>query len=176
MRRFPGIDKFSKEQAVKAKLSLQCRTHSHMQNQGSESNGSLMRISPLIVFCVNLETDDDILEAVENEISLTHPDTKVVKAAQAFVLAIVYIIRTSDPQLAYSKAEDFVKNKSNCEDLYKFWWQEVVEKDVVMEASGKQMGWVKIAWTYAFLFLKNWTKQKEQAEKEQINLYVFILT
>lgn len=43
------------------------------KNHNSESNGCLMKLSPLVLYCLNL-SDLEIEKVVRAEVALTHPN------------------------------------------------------------------------------------------------------
>jgi ADP-ribosylglycohydrolase len=109
----------------------------------SESNGGLMRITPLAVFC-SLMTDDKLVEKiVKSEQSLTHSNKTVQDAAVAYVLAIKCLIRGGTHIDAFD-----ITNEN--EDL-----QEYVAAIDDRVPGNERMGHAKIAWSYAFYHLKN---------------------
>ncbi len=67
----------------------------------SQSNGSLMRITPLVLYCLKLENDEDIIQAVRSEVSLTHSNETAQVAAIIWVLTLKEIINTGDPKKSY---------------------------------------------------------------------------
>lgn len=71
------------------------KSNSFRFNTGSESNGSIMRITPLVIYCINLN-DEEIEKIVETDISLTHSSKIVDKAAVTYVIAAVECINTGD--------------------------------------------------------------------------------
>ena len=75
------------------------KDNSYRFNIGSESNGSLMRITPLVIYCIHL-TDDEIEKIVETDISLTHSSKIVDKAAVTYVIAAAECILTGDSKKA----------------------------------------------------------------------------
>lgn len=131
-------------------------------NMNSESNGCLMRITPLAVWCRNL-SKEDIKKAVEVDVKLTHPNETVVEACYYWVLALVKLINFPDNpsftknenikirmKTVYDEMENLIKQTQNKDILE--WWQ-TVQNEEIMDANVK-MGWAKIAWTYGFIFIK----------------------
>lgn len=73
---------------------------------GSESNGSLMRITPLAVFLHRVEDMDTFVRAVRSEVSLTHREILIQHAAVAYCLAIKMLIQNPGKrELAYETAK-----------------------------------------------------------------------
>ncbi len=67
-----------------------------------------MRITPLILFCFKLEFQSEIISAVKAEMQLTHSDPVVLDAACAWVIAIIDLIKTGNPDSSYKSAEDYI--------------------------------------------------------------------
>lgn len=61
------------------------------RSQTSQSNGTLMSISGMAIWCRNL-TQQEIEQAVREFTILIHPNPVVVQANTAYVLAIVYLL------------------------------------------------------------------------------------
>ena len=70
-----------------------------MEGQKSQSNGSLMRTTPLAVWCSKLENDEDVHIAVQREVGLTHQEEIVQTAVTIYVLAIRYLLNKEGLQL-----------------------------------------------------------------------------
>ena len=62
------------------------------KNYASESNGCLMRITPLAVWCHNLP-DDKLKEAAEKEDEITHPSANTQAACYLYCLCIKHLIQ-----------------------------------------------------------------------------------
>ena len=60
-------------------------------NSGSQSNGSLMRITPLAVWTHKL-SEDDLEKAVRAEVTFSHPNETAQRAAVCYCLCIKYLI------------------------------------------------------------------------------------
>ncbi len=72
----------------------------------SQSNGSLMRITPLAVYLANLEDDATFAHAVRSEVSLTHSNRTAQDAAVCYCLAIKVLINSlGDREAAYARAK-----------------------------------------------------------------------
>jgi len=129
-------------------------------NQLSESNGCLMRITPLAIWCRNL-SEKDIKKAVKAEIRHTHPSKIVLKACFYWVLAIVKLMNLVDKpdkteeeniKLRMETVYEEIKSKIQFEKEMDDWWKLVEENKYI--SANDRMGWMKIAWTYGFIFLK----------------------
>jgi ADP-ribosylglycohydrolase len=73
-------------------LSQKMRKMVYNFNQTSQSNGSLMRITPLAIWCSRLEDEMDVEAAVKEDVTLTHLDETVIDAAVIYVLAIRFLL------------------------------------------------------------------------------------
>jgi len=69
-----------------------CTASASKHNQKSESNGGLMRITPLAVFCAKLTNQNDIEKVVRAEQALTHPNIMAQDAAIGYCLGLTHLI------------------------------------------------------------------------------------
>jgi ADP-ribosyl-[dinitrogen reductase] hydrolase len=73
----------------------------------SESNGSLMRITPLAVFLSKVENKKDFAQLVKAEVSLTHSSEIVKEAAVCYCIAVQSLLKEGclgDRNKAYEEA------------------------------------------------------------------------
>ncbi len=70
-----------------------CTESAFQNNQKSESNGGLMRITPLAVFCSKLENENDVEKAIRGEQAMTHSRNIAQDAAVGYCLGIRHLIR-----------------------------------------------------------------------------------
>eukprot|EP00347_Sterkiella_histriomuscorum_P010277 403376918 len=113
-------------------------------NVSSQTNGCLMRITPLAVWCQNL-SDEELFEAVKLQTQLTHCHPNAVRACQLYCLAIKHLINNpGDAAGAYLVA------KSMAGDIAS--WFEAIETGQLPPAT-KNIGHSKIAFTYSFHYL-----------------------
>lgn len=104
-----------------------------------------MRITPLAVFCHNL-SKEDLKLAVYLQTYLTHSNEIALEACFLYCLAIQHLIKNpNDNKGAYEKA----KKESI---LLKTWFDEIESQR--FPNSKEKIGWLKIAFTHAFSFLK----------------------
>jgi ADP-ribosylglycohydrolase len=81
------------------------RNKNNIENNTSQSNGSLMRISPLAVYVSNIKSNEVIEEVVRAEVSLTHGNPIVQLSAVAYCLAIRDLINGKNRVTAYNTAK-----------------------------------------------------------------------
>jgi ADP-ribosylglycohydrolase len=119
----------------------------------SESNGGLMRISPLAVYCSTVADDGLVELMVRSEQSMTHSNTTVQNAAIVYVLAIRSLIRDKSSEDAFEKVYRFKSirdwigmGNANLNDY-------IAAIDDRIPAN-EHIGHAKIAWSYAFYHLK----------------------
>ena len=121
---------------------------SENMNRDSLSNGALMRITPLAVWCLNLKSKEEIFKAVELENKITHSNMIVCLADFIYVLAIRWLIKKEgDIKYAYRKINGFLnsENDPNWEEI-KNWWMDAHKP---LMPAYPNIGYMKIAWTYA---------------------------
>ena len=119
------------------------------QAEASQSNGCLMRVSPLAVFCHRLPMQETFT-AVCEEVKLTHSNLTVQLACAFYVLLAAELIKGSERRAAYEQVKEFVAGKSNGEFAE---WLLQVEKEKCDVVPHRPAGWAKIAFVYAVRFL-----------------------
>jgi len=115
----------------------------------SESNGSLMRITPLAVYLSLIEDNKIMEEAVCAEVSLTHSNEIVQYASIAYCIAIRELINGKGRKEAYETAKNWGLSKNN--EKFTEWFNLIdnrVEYNTI-----HRMGWVKIGFLYSFFYL-----------------------
>lgn len=117
--------------------------------ESSQSNGCLMKISPLIVWCRNLNPEE-IFRAVWEEVGLTHSNSTVRIACAFFVIVGVGLINGESRQNSYLRTKDFMGDKINQEVRE---WILEIEKDDCDVPVNKPAGWAKIAFIYSMRYL-----------------------
>lgn len=80
-------------------------------NWNSESNGCLMRITPLAVWGYRLQPED-LYEAVKLQTALTHSNKTAIDSCYLYCFAIGHLINHGDPQLAYKLTKEEAKKYS----------------------------------------------------------------
>lgn len=118
------------QRALKKKLfefgSNTCKrtfTRVFLLNQGSQSNGCLMRITPLAVWGYRL-SKEDLYKAVLYETRLTHCNEVAIEACQLYCYAISLIMNGEEDRI---KVYDMVKADSH----YTKDWFDELEKDIL---------------------------------------------
>jgi len=81
------------------------RNKNNIENNTSQSNGSLMRITPLGVYISNIKNNDLVENVVRAEVSLTHGNPIVQLSSVAYCLAIRDLINGEDRITAYNTAK-----------------------------------------------------------------------
>jgi len=123
---------------------------SALKSHTSQSNGGLMRITPLCVWTSKLSREE-IIRAVREETRLTHSNETAQNVSIAYVYTINYLLNHSgEYEQAYQKCKEIV-NELNDQDI-KSWLSEL-EKGILPPAHEK-MGWVKIAFLYSLHYLR----------------------
>ena len=117
----------------------------------SQSNGSLMRMTPLCIWTSRL-SKDDLIRAITEETKLTHPNQSAIDVNIAYAFTIQHLLQNKgDYQGAYQKCKEileYIKSKE-----VKVWIQELEMNE--LPAVNKKSGWAKIAFIYAMYYLKN---------------------
>lgn len=133
-------------------LAKLCISSAKGANTHSESNGGLMRITPLAIWCSKL-SDADLSRAVSTELSITHPSLTVHEAGISYCIAIRHLVNNlGDMKGAYKKVKEYVMKNDKCRLIS---WLNTIEKGENLPLATENMSWVKIPWTYTMYFLKN---------------------
>ena len=82
------------------------------KNQNSLSNGSLMRMTPMVIFTADLQNENQIKEAIEKEAGQTHPNQLVKDCQFLYALAIHYLLKNPTDENRAQNAFDLVYKKS----------------------------------------------------------------
>ena len=100
------------------------KSAAYENNQKSLSNGSLMRITPLIVWGSTLDDPFEFYKAIKADVEFTHPNRLVHDAIFLYGIAIQYLLNNpADPsrsQNAFGKAlrlSDSIANHSTKENV-----------------------------------------------------------
>jgi len=122
---------------------------SYRANKSSESNGCLMRATPLGVWAHKL-SDAQTVEAAIFECSMTHSNQTVQHACACYALAIGHLLKhPGDRQGAYARAKAYALSTNEGGILS---WIRNIDSEPPMPGSPK-IGWAKIAFTHAFRHL-----------------------
>ena len=120
--------------------------------EDSQSNGCLMRITPLGVYVSKIEKIEKLEEVVRAEISLTHANKVVQNACICYCIALKELIANWEKDerrdIAYNAAYTWAEKK----DRTVLKWFTPLKKN--LPNANKQSGWAKIAFAYAFYYLK----------------------
>eukprot|EP01016_Furgasonia_blochmanni_P037303 TRINITY_DN4373_c0_g1_i4.p1 TRINITY_DN4373_c0_g1~~TRINITY_DN4373_c0_g1_i4.p1 ORF type:complete len:447 (-),score=23.48 TRINITY_DN4373_c0_g1_i4:629-1969(-) len=126
----------------------------------SESNGGLMRSTPLAVWCHRLASNEDVLKVCQKEQGMTHPHPIAHLATASYVIAIKTLISSNgDRTKARASALDFLlsqkdKSTSYAQHVEKmFGWLEEI-RDIGPGAATHHIGWLKFGWAFSMLALK----------------------
>ena len=124
-------------------------------NGKNQSNSGFLRMVPLAVWSARLQNEGDIENVVREEISLTSPNKIVIDAAICYCLAIRHLIMNKEDHIgAFELVDKWIK-KNGEESGIEEWWA-IVQSNELVDANVDQTS-LKIAWTYAFSFLKEWS-------------------
>jgi ADP-ribosyl-[dinitrogen reductase] hydrolase len=97
-------------EAVTVGISAALRSVARSSAPNSQSNGSLMRISPLALFGHKL-SDEELLKCAEREISLTHSHPVSVLTSQVYLLLLVQLIRSGGDRMgSFHHARDWLQS------------------------------------------------------------------
>jgi ADP-ribosyl-[dinitrogen reductase] hydrolase len=131
-------------------------------NHTSNSNGCLMRATPMSVYCRKLP-DDKIYDLTKADVNLTHLNPIWVQAVTCYNIAIAHLINNEgDAEGAIDRVDNYIKSnidvnkEKTCKKLVEHWesiFKAKSEADLI-EANNKGIGYVMIAFVYSFFYLK----------------------
>lgn len=125
--------------------AAECIRNSQKYNAPSESNGGLMRATPLAVYCATINDVNEVIKLARVEQSLTHSNKTAQDAGISYVLAIRHLIRErGDVRGAIDIVKKFVQDQEG--DIHTYLDQ--LYRPLL--PGNERIGWAKIAWTYAF--------------------------
>jgi len=129
-------------------LANRARRKAHLENKPSQSNGGLMRITPLAVFCLRL-SEDEIDAVAKMETSLTHPNKLAQIASSCYVKTLVYLIKNQeeDRMNAYYYGKRVAKG-TELEEIF-----DDIEHGIEPQTTVKP-GWLRTAFYYSYKYLK----------------------
>lgn len=131
------------------KLSLAMRNGARKYNSNSKSNGSLMRLTPLILYCINM-SDLHLVNMVISDTTLSHPNKTCIDCNIVYAITMKALIHDLSPEKAYSWAHV----RQNDEVLS---WLEISnDKDEMkyLQVGTMTIGFVKWAFILAFYHLR----------------------
>ncbi|OMJ95016.1 hypothetical protein SteCoe_1714 [Stentor coeruleus] len=137
-----------------------------IHNKDSQSNGSFMRSSPLAVFCRKL-TFAELKEVVIDDVCMTHSNKIVQDTECLYIRFISYLIQ--NPKDKDNAIIDLFNclNEVDNENTRK-WIQDAFSSQPMN--TNDQMGWVKIAFDYAFKQIRKHEINFTQAISEILSL------
>ena len=163
-------------------------------NQWSQSNGSLMRATPMVVY-TSLLDQKYIKDAIEKDTAFTHPNQTVKDCIYLYAIAIHYLMKNPTEEnraqnafdLAYKKSENMESyyNDDNEENSPKIWLDIAIELEKAAQENGKlvnkhlpknilccrtKTGWIQRAFVLSFYYLLR-SKEYKKEGKEDYHLY-----
>ena len=130
--------------------------HKHVQkcNHASCSNGSLMRATPLAVFCHRLP-EEQMLQVVATEVGFTHCHTDVITAIQIYCLGIGKLLNGVSAKDTFEQCLKFAEEKQM---LTVVAWLQLAQTmtptcDVSLLNPAKKIGWLKHGFVLSFMHL-----------------------
>jgi len=124
---------------------------SALKSYTSQSNGGLMRITPLCVWTSKL-TMNEIIKAVREETRLTHSNETAQNVSIAYVYTINHLLNyPGEYEQAYQKCKEIVTEVLRDADIAD-WLREL--ENGILPLAHEKMGWVKIAFLYSLHYLR----------------------
>ena len=125
--------------------AAECIHNSKKYNAPSESNGGLMRATPLAVYCATIDDENEVIHMARTEQSLTHSNKTAQDAGISYVLALRHLIRErGDIRGAFGATERFANEQGGGILTY------LDQLSRPLLPGNERIGWAKIAWSYAF--------------------------
>ena len=114
-----------------------------------------MRATPLSVWAHKLSTAK-IEEVTKYDVNLTHSHQACVVAVSAYNVAIAHLINNlGDRKGAIEAVAKYLKESGDAD--VKEWFEEAMnakDESEMISASPHKIGWIRIAFTFSFYFLK----------------------
>jgi len=124
-------------------------------NADSQSNGALMRVSPISIWAMNC-TDDIIAHYARQDALLSHPNKVCQDCNALYCIALVYLLNhPKDNQGCLQHIQEYIqKNKQIIHSDVQEWFQQSQQEDLPDDFNPeKSIGWVRWAFTLSFHFL-----------------------
>jgi len=127
---------------------MMVHTNSFVGLRENQSNGALMRATPIAAFFYE-EPDVVVAAMARDDALLSHPSPVCQDANAAYCVAIAYLIRGRSPQEAFSAAEAVVTNET-----VRSWLADAKNQkttaDIVVDMERNNIGWARWGFTLAF--------------------------
>ena len=134
-------------------------------NQGSKSNGSFMRASPLAVWGRRLPVDD-LVQLVHEEAGFTHSNETVKQAESYYIICMAHLIQNpQDKAGALRAADNYLRG---CNEEVKEWVNDSLG-ELPMPGT-PNMGYVKIAFDHTFRQLRKDDIDYDRAIEEVLSI------
>jgi len=174
----------------KAPDPLDIKEEARGYNQKSQSNGSLMRSTPLAVFCHNMKIPDTkdsvtpsfnsedwqghrdcVFEAVKLDTTFTHPNETVHYVGGLYIYMITLIINGVPLGEVYQTIIDDIEKSADekYKDIISGWVRESEVDEV--GSLDKQMGWMKHAFVCCLRCLRLAAQKQESNEELNSRFY-----
>ncbi|KAL4454741.1 hypothetical protein ABPG74_021946 [Tetrahymena malaccensis] len=147
------------------------RLNTKNQNRHSQSNGGVMRISPLCVYLSKQTDQQAIRKYVYAEQTLTHISKPALEAAYVYVRIVTNIIKGLNATQVVQDLTNYFQDECKDEDV-KDWWESNLNKTEYQEAV-LSMGWIKHALTQCFVALNILSKLEKEGAVEQVKQEIY---
>ena len=127
-------------------------------NEGSQSNGWLMRATPLSVYWYKL-SDSKIYDFTKLDVTLIHSHPTAIQSVVCYNIAIAHMLNNiCDAEGAIDRVSKYIEtiddeDWSNLKDIWKQTLEAESPTDLI--TAKEKIGFVLIAFSYAFFYLKN---------------------
>ncbi len=125
-------------------------------NYDSQSNGALMRIWPIAIFCAN-QSEDIIAHIAREDALVSHPNKVCQDCNVVYCVAIVNLINNlnGNHSECINHVKTYIQNEKNniCDTVKEWFHQAITMEDDEEIICKKNMGWCKWAFILAFHYL-----------------------
>jgi ADP-ribosyl-[dinitrogen reductase] hydrolase len=123
-------------------------------NEQSEANGGLMRISALPTWAIQHNIDlKYVIEMSKNDALLSHPNEVCQEVNSIYVFICMNLLKGINPSNVLSLVNDYVNNEIKSEKVHNWFFKESIDIDNINAT--KCIGHVRHAFTLAIYFLRN---------------------
>lgn len=124
------------------------------QNEASEANGGLMRISALPTWANKRGVHwQEVIEMAKQDALLSHPNIVCQEVNAIYVFICMHLLQGISPDITLTLVSDYVKEEIKSEKVKKWFFEESLHIDLIL--ARKFIGHVRHAFNLSIYFLRN---------------------
>ena len=117
-----------------------------------------MRLVPLAIWCVKLDSDDDLFEAVRLCCGFTHLHSLVVECCYLYCYAIKQLVKSNgSSKQAFQLTKEESQRRARLTGLstIKYWIENDIEENEMIYPHYRPESYIKTAFVWCFYYLKH---------------------